>query len=476
MINKPQFFINGEWLDKKNRPSLDLINPATEEVEGQLQLGNAADVDLAVIAAKNAFPGFSSTTIDTRVHFLQKIVKGYQERARDIGLTISREMGAPLAFAMRFQVGAGLSHFKEILRLLKTYNFNEDRNKTRVIREPIGVCGMIVPWNWPMNQISCKVAPALAAGCTMVLKPSEIAPGTAIILAEILEEAGIPKGVFNIVQGEGAVVGSAISKHPDIDMVSFTGSTKAGIAVSRDASATVKRVGLELGGKAANVLLDDVDLDDAVSRGVTLCFRNSGQSCNSPTRMLVPQKFMNDAAAIAKITADGMSVGDPVSDNTLIGPVVSERQWNSIQEHIGKGIKEGAILVTGGPGRPDDLPKGYYIRPTIFSNVTQNMTIAQEEIFGPVLSIMAYKDEDDAVNIANNTPYGLAAYVESKDQLRARSIAHRIRAGMVHLNGAGADPGAPFGGYRQSGNGREWGIYGLEEFTEIKAVMGYTVS
>jgi len=332
---------------------------------------------------------------------------------------------------------------------------------------------MIVPWNWPMNQITCKVAPALAVGCTMVLKPSELAPGPAIILAEIIEEAGVPRGVFNMVQGEGPVVGAAIARHPDVDMVSFTGSTGGGVAVAEAAAPTIKRVGQELGGKSANILLDDVDFEDAVTRGVTLCFRNSGQSCNSPTRMLVPRGSMAEVAEIAKHAAEAIRVGDPNAEDTVMGPVVSKKQWSGIQGHIRSGINEGATLVTGGLDRPDGLPVGYFVQPTVFTDVTPDMTIAREEIFGPVLSIMAYDDEVHAVTIANDTPFGLAAYVESADLTRAQTISRRIRAGMIHLNGAVADPSAPFGGYRHSGNGREWGLYGLEEFTEIKAVMGY---
>jgi aldehyde dehydrogenase (NAD+) len=382
-------------------------------------------------------------------------------------------MGAPLIFATRFQTGAGLSHFKEILRILKSFEFEEQRGTTRVFREPIGVAGMIVPWNWPMNQITCKVAPALAAGCTMILKPSEMAPTAVAILTDILHEAGVPAGVFNLVSGEGPVVGAAMAAHPDIDVLSFTGSTRAGIAVAMAAAPTVKRVGQELGGKSANILLDDVDIEDAVTRGVTLCFRNSGQSCNSPTRLLVPQDRLAEAAEVAARVANSLVVGDPADANTQMGPVVNKVQWKSIQKYIQSGMDEGATLVAGGPGRPEGLDTGFYVRPTVFSDVTPDMTIACEEIFGPVLSIMGYEDEADAVQIANDSPFGLAAYVESADIDRCRAVARRLRVGMVHLNGAVADPSAPFGGYRQSGNGREWGIAGLEEFLETKSVMGY---
>lgn len=473
MTDKPQFFIDGEWQTLSDRPTMDLVNPATEQVSGKLHLGNEDDVDRAVKAARNAFPGFAATSLNERIELLQSITDGYKARFDDIGSAISEQMGAPKKFAVRFQAGAGLSHFKQVLKIIQTYNFERDINATRVIREPIGVCGMIVPWNWPMNQITCKVAPALAAGCTMVLKPSELAPGPAIILAELLEEAGAPRGVFNMVQGEGPVVGAAIARHPDVDMVSFTGSTHGGIAVAEAAAPTIKRVGQELGGKSANILLDDVDFEDAVTRGVTLCFRNSGQSCNSPTRMLVPRASMVEVAEIAKHAAEGIRVGDPNAEDTVMGPVVSEKQWSGIQGHIRSGINEGATLVTGGLDRPDDLPAGYFVQPTVFADVTPDMTIAREEIFGPVLSIMAYDDEAHAVTIANDTPFGLAAYIESADLARAQAMARRVRAGMIHLNGAVADPSAPFGGYRHSGNGREWGLHGLEEFTEIKAVMGY---
>jgi len=476
MSDKPQFYIDGAWLDLADRPRMDLINPATEETIGTLCLGTESDVDTAVAAARRAFPEFAATPMAERIALLQRIADGYKARFDDIGAAISQQMGAPRKFATRFQAGAGLSHFKQILKILETFDFERKLNATRIIREPIGVCGMIVPWNWPMNQITCKVAPALAAGCTMVLKPSELAPGPAIILAEILEDAGVPAGVFNMVQGEGPVVGAAIAAHPDVDMVSFTGSTQGGIAVARAAAPTVKRVGQELGGKSANILLDDVDFDDAVARGVTLCFRNSGQSCNSPTRMLVPTGRMAEASAIAKTAAELIKVGNPDAADTGMGPVVSDKQWKGIQAHIRSGIDEGATLIAGGLDRPDDLPRGFYVRPTVFANVTPEMTIAREEIFGPVLCIMAYDDEDEAVRIANDTPFGLAAYVESADLGRAQALARRVRAGMIHLNGAVADPGAPFGGYRQSGNGREWGLHGLEEFTEIKAVMGYSAA
>ena len=473
MTTSTGFYINGEWVSPQGRGTLPMVNPATEQAIGKVNCGNATDVDLAVAAARAAFPAFAETPLANRIALLERIVDLYKSRFDDIGKAISDEMGAPLMFATRFQAGAGLSHFKEILKILKTFEFEEQQGTTRVFREPIGVAGMIVPWNWPMNQITCKVAPALATGCTMILKPSEMAPTAAAILTDILHEAGVPAGVFNLVSGEGPVVGAAMAAHPDIDVLSFTGSTRAGIAVAMAAAPTVKRVGQELGGKSANILLDDVDIEDAVTRGVTLCFRNSGQSCNSPTRLLVPHDRMAEAAEIAARVANNLVVGDPTDANTQMGPVVNEVQWKGIQKHIHVGIDEGATLVAGGPDRPDGLDTGFYVRPTVFSDVTSDMTIAREEIFGPVLSIMGYEDEADAVRIANDSPFGLAAYVESADLDRCCAMARRLRVGMVHLNGAVADPGAPFGGYRQSGNGREWGIAGLEEFLETKSVMGY---
>ncbi len=473
MTSRTGFYIGGEWVKPIGNRTQPLINPATEEACGELVLGDQADVDRAVQAARDAFPTYAETPLTERIALLQRIVDLYKGRFDDIGESISRQMGAPRAFATRFQAGAGLSHFKQVLAILETHAFEQALGKTRVIHEPIGVCGMIVPWNWPMNQITCKVGPALAAGCTMVLKASELAPDPAIILAEILDEAGVPPGVFNLIQGEGPVVGAALAAHPDVDMISFTGSTNAGIAVAQAAAPTVKRVGQELGGKSANILLDGIDFEDAVTRGVQLCFRNAGQSCNSPTRMLVPASRLAEVEAIAGRAAEEIRVGHPDEPDTVLGPVVSAKQWQSIQRHIKLGVEEGATLVRGGPGRPDQFARGYYVKPTVFSNVKPDMTIAREEIFGPVLSILPYADDDEAIAIANDTPFGLAAYVEAPDLDRARSVARKLRVGMVHLNGAPADPAAPFGGYRHSGNGREWGEHGLAEFTETKAVMGY---
>ncbi|MEM7122223.1 MAG: aldehyde dehydrogenase family protein [Pseudomonadota bacterium] len=473
MTSRTGFYIGGEWVTPAGSRTQPLINPATEEVCGELALGEQADVDRAVKAARDAFAAYADTPLADRIALLRRIVDLYKSRFDDIGESISRQMGAPRAFATRFQAGAGLSHFKQVAALLESHAFEHKLGATRVMHEPIGVCGMIVPWNWPMNQITCKVGPALAAGCTMVLKASELAPDPAIILAEILDEAGVPPGVFNLIQGEGPVVGAALAAHSDVDMISFTGSTNAGIAVAQAAAPTVKRVGQELGGKSANILLDGIDFEDAVTRGVQLCFRNAGQSCNSPTRMLVPASRLAEVEVIAARTAEKTRVGHPDEPETVLGPVVSAKQWQSIQRHIERGIEEGATLVHGGPGRPDGLARGYFVKPTVFSNVKSGMTIEREEIFGPVLSIMPYTDDDEAIAIANDTPFGLAAYVEAPDLERARSVARKLRVGMVHLNGAPADPAAPFGGYRQSGNGREWGEHGLAEFTETKAVMGY---
>ena len=472
MSHRSQFYINGEWVDPLSEDLLDVINPATEEPIGQVALGNADDVDRAVAAAVAAFDAYSQTTREERVELLQRIIDVYKSRMPQVASTISEEMGAPAALANGAQAPAGLGHFISTLNVLKNFEFEEDIGSSRIIREPAGVCGLITPWNWPINQIACKVAPALAAGCTMVLKPSEVAPFNAILFAEVLDEAGVPAGVFNLVNGDGPTVGAAISSHPDIDMMSFTGSTRAGIEVARNAAPTVKRVAQELGGKSANIILDDADFGAAIARDVFGMCINSGQSCNAPTRMLVPNGRMDEAAEIAKSAAANVKVGAPDAPGTTIGPVVSAVQFEKIQALIEKGIEEGAKLQCGGPGRPDGLNAGYYVRPTVFSHVTNDMTIAREEIFGPVLSLIGYENDDDAVAIANDTSYGLSGYISGTSD-RARDIARRIRTGNVHLNGAPVDTKAPFGGYKQSGNGREWGRYGFEEFLEVKAIMGY---
>ena len=468
-----QFYIDGAWVDPVKPASRPVINPATEQALYDISLGSEDDVNRAVAAARRAFETFSVTTRDERVALLSKIIEVYKTRTKDLAAAISDEMGAPLAFAERFQVGAGLGHLLSTLEILKSYNFEESVGTAMVVREPIGVVGMITPWNWPLNQITCKVAPALAAGCTMILKPSEFTPSSALIFAEILHDAGVPKGVFNLVNGLGQSVGAAMSAHTGIDMISFTGSTRAGIDVAQRAAMTVKRVTQELGGKSPNIILGDADMQKAVGGGVASVFSNSGQSCNAPTRMLVPNDKMDEVIAIAKAAAAKTKAGDPRAEDTKIGPVVSSIQWDKIQALINKGIEEGATLVAGGPGRPEGIDKGYYVRPTVFANVTKDMTIAREEIFGPVISIMGFKDEDEAVEIANDTSYGLAGYVSAGTMDRARSIARRIRAGNINLNGVPNERAAPFGGYKQSGNGREWGKFGLEEFMEVKAIAGF---
>ncbi|HVY42951.1 MAG TPA: aldehyde dehydrogenase family protein [Hyphomicrobiaceae bacterium] len=473
MTNRMQFYIDGSWVDPATRKTWPVVNPATEEAMYEIALGCKADVDKAVAAARRAFQTFSRTTKDERVALLTRIAEIYKRRIKDVGSAISDEMGAPITLAERAQAGAGLGHIMTTIDVLKSYEFEERFGSAVVAREPVGVIGMITPWNWPLNQIACKVAPALAAGCTMILKPSEFTPSSALIFAEILHEAGVPAGVFNLINGLGAEVGVALSSHPDIDMISFTGSTRAGIDVAQRAAPTVKRVTQELGGKSPNIILDDADLQKAVTGGAAHCFNNSGQSCNAPTRMLVPRVKMQEAASIAKAVAERTKVGDPRADGTTLGPVVNKTQWDKIQGLIKKGIDEGATLVAGGLGRPDGLNKGYYVRPTVFADVTNDMTIAREEVFGPVLSIIGYGDEAEAVRIANDTPYGLAGYVWSGNIERARKVARELRAGNVNLNGVPNDRAAPFGGYKQSGNGREWGRYGLEEYLEVKAIAGF---
>lgn len=467
-----KFYINGEWVEPANGSTLDVINPATEEAFATISMGTAEDVDAAAKAARAAFPAWSQSTVFERKTVISKIIEGLKARGEEMATAISNEMGAPMGLSKTAQLGSGIGHFANILGILENYEFEEIRGTTKIVKEPAGVCGFITPWNWPLNQIACKVAPALAAGCTIVLKPSEIAPLSAYILAEIIAESGLPAGVFNLVNGDGPTVGAAISAHPEIDVVSFTGSTRAGREVAKAAADGIKRVTQELGGKSANIILDDVpDFARAVSGGVISCFGNSGQSCNAPTRMLVPKARMAEAMEIAKAAAAKASVGDPADEKTRLGPVVSELQFNKITALIEKGIEEGAELVAGGPGRPEGMDKGYFIQPTVFGNVSNDMTIAREEIFGPVLSIIGYEDDADAVRIANDTEYGLSGYV-SGEQQHAENIARQIRTGMVHINGAGPDFSAPFGGYKKSGNGREWGVEGFEEFLETKSMLG----
>jgi aldehyde dehydrogenase (NAD+) len=468
-----KFYIDGQWVDPVTPKSLDVINPATEGVAGHISAGSAADVDKAVKAARKAFETFSQTTREERIDLLERIQAEYQKRFGDIAHAITEEMGAPASLAQRAQAPIGIGHIATGIAVLKNFSFEEDRGPTRIVKEPIGVVGMITPWNWPINQIACKVVPALATGCTMVLKPSEEAPFSAILWAEVMHAAGVPAGVFNLVNGTGAEVGAAISSHPGIDMVSFTGSTRAGIEVAKAAAPTVKRVAQELGGKSPNIILEDADFPTAVGGGVRHVMQNSGQSCNAPTRMLVPAKKMDEAIVIAKEAADSTTVGDP-NGNAQIGPVVNKTQWDKIQRLIQAGISEGATLVAGGVGRPEGLDKGYYVKPTVFAHVKNDMTIAKEEIFGPVVSIMGYDTVDEAVDVGNDTEYGLAAYVSGTDMAKVRAVASRLRAGQVAINGQGGDMTAPFGGYKMSGNGREWGDYGFHEFLETKAVIGYT--
>jgi len=473
MKDARQFYIDGKWVAPIQPHDFPVINPATEEQIATISLGSSADVDKSVAAAKRAFDSFSESTVEQRRELLQRIVTVYKAKSQDMAQAISSEMGAPLAFAKAAQVGAGLAHFLEVVRLLENFKFDGVRGATLFRKEPIGVCGLITPWNWPMNQIVAKVAPAIAAGCTMVLKPSELAPLSAYLFAQILDEAKVPAGVFNLVNGDGPTVGAALSTHPDIAMVSFTGSTRAGVAVATAAAPTVKRVTQELGGKSANIILDDANFAAAVKEGAASCFRNTGQSCNAPTRMLVPKSRMAEAAEAAKQAAAATNVGDPATETTNLGPLSGKAQFEKVERLIQKGIDEGAKLVAGGPGRPENLTKGYYAKPTVFADVRNDMTIAREEIFGPVLCIIPYENEDDAVRIANDTPYGLSGFVTSGDLEHARKVAKRIRSGNVHINGARPDFAGCFGGYKQSGNGREWGESGLEEFLELKTVFGY---
>jgi acyl-CoA reductase-like NAD-dependent aldehyde dehydrogenase len=473
MRNYLKFYIDGEWVDPLEPRTLDVINPATEQKAGAISLGGAADVDRAVAAAQRAFETFSRTTREERMDLLGRVIAAYQRRLDDLALAISEEMGAPLErIAKPLQAPAGLGHFMIALGVLKDFEFEKRQGAMRIVREPVGVCGMITPWNWPANQIACKVAPALAAGCTMVLKPSEIAPFSAHVIAEILHEAGVPKGVFNLVDGDGPSVGAAIASHPGIDMVSFTGSTRAGILVDKAAADTVKKVALELGGKSPNIILEGAPLEAAVGHGVVLMMNNTGQSCNAPSRMLVPRRHLAEVETIAAAVAATIKVGDPAVAATDIGPQASETQWRRVQGLIEKGLQEGAKLICGGPGRPAGLNHGYYTRPTIFSNVSNAMTIAREEIFGPVLCILPYDTEEEAIRIANDTLYGLSAYVYGSSAEHARRVGARIRAGNVHINGANLDMTGSFGGYKQSGLGREWGVFGLEEFLEVKSVFG----
>jgi aldehyde dehydrogenase (NAD+) len=467
------FYIDGRWQPAATDARIEVIDPATEAPIADIACAAEADVDRAVAAARAAFPAYAATTRDERIALLERIDAGFAQRKEDLCQAMSREMGVPIAAARNIHYPSGPAHIRETVKVLRSFEFDSPRGTTLVTREPIGVCALIAPWNFPINQVMCKVVPALAAGCTMVLKPSEVSPLSALVIAEVLHEAGVPPGVFNLVNGDGARTGHALAAHPDVDMVSFTGSTRAGVAVAKAAADTVKRVAQELGGKSANILLPDVDFERAVTQGVQRCFNNSGQSCVSPTRMLVPRERMAEATAIAVRAAHGTRVGLPSDETATIGPVAHGAQFAKVQQLIERGMAEGARVAAGGPGRPDELPRGYFVRPTVFVDVDPRMTVAREEIFGPVLCIIAYDDEDDAVRIANDSPYGLAAYVQSADLERARRVARRLRAGNVQINYPPVDRGAPFGGYKQSGNGREWGEFGVNEFLEIKGIQGY---
>lgn len=473
MQNNLKFYINGEWVNPTTPNQFDVINPATEEAFTQISLGSKEDVDKAVSAAKEAFPSYSKWSVEARADLLQRVLDLYKIRHDEIAKAISLEMGAPITMSKADQAAVGSSHFQSALDALKNFTFEKEDRGVILRHEPIGVCGLITPWNWPMNQVAVKVAPALAAGCTVVLKPSEIAPLDAMILAEILHEAGVPAGVFNLVNGNGPDVGEAMSSHPDIQMMSFTGSTRGGIAVARASADTVKRVSQELGGKSANIILRDADIAQAVFDGVIYCMDNSGQSCNAPTRMLVPNENMKIAIEAACRAAESLKIGDPADVSVDLGPVISDVQFNKIQGLIQKGIDEGATLVAGGIGLPDHLDKGYFVKVTVFANANNSMTIAREEIFGPVITLIGYDTEEEAINIANDTDYGLAGYVSSGDMDHAKDVANQIRAGQVIVNYVGGNSDTPFGGYKQSGNGREKGVWGLHDYLEIKAITGF---
>jgi aldehyde dehydrogenase (NAD+) len=477
MLRKTEFYIDGKWVAPEAPRELEVINPADETAFAVISMGSEADVNKAVAAAKKAFPAWSRTTKEERLGYLEKLLAVYEKRSAEMAKTISQEMGAPITLATQAQAASGWGHIKAFIRTVKNFEFdrplNDKMTTEHIAHEAVGVCGLITPWNWPMNQITLKVVPAVAAGCTVVLKPSEIAPLNAMLFAEIMDEAGFPAGVFNLVNGDGPTVGEAMSRHPDIDMMSFTGSTRAGVAVQKAAADTVKRVALELGGKSPNIVFADADIGKAVKRGALHCFNNTGQSCNAPTRMLVERSVYDEAVEVAAETAKNCKVGDPAEEGNHIGPLVSQMQFDKVQALIQKGIDEGARLVAGGTGRPDGLNRGYFVKPTVFADVNNDMTIAREEIFGPVLAMIPFDTEEEAIEIANDTPYGLAAYVQSGDQARAQKVARKLRAGMVLLNGAQRPGGSPFGGYKMSGNGREGGEWGLHDFLEVKAISGW---
>jgi aldehyde dehydrogenase (NAD+) len=473
MTDDTRFYIDGAWVDRPEAPRIGVTNPYSEEVFGHIAAGSAADVDLAVAAARRAFPRFSQTSVADRVALLERIRDLLEERSEEFAQAIVAEMGAAISFARAGQCHFGIEHVRAAIAALRDFRFESETHGIFVRKEPIGVCALITPWNWPLYQITAKVAPALAAGCTVVLKPSELSPFTALLFAQVMHDAGTPPGVFNLVNGTGEVVGEAMSRHPDVDMVSFTGSTRAGVLVAQAAAPTVKRVVQELGGKSPNVFLPDADFAGAVPKAILGGMRNVGQSCAAPTRVVVPRARLAEVEALAAETANGIVVGDPLDEQTVLGPLANKAQFAKVQELIQSGIDQGAKLVCGGTGLPQGLNHGYFARPTVFSEVTTEMRIAQEEIFGPVLVLQPYEDEEDAIRIANATVYGLSSHVQSADQEAARRVARRIRAGQVHINFPAWSAYAPFGGYKMSGNGREYGEFGIEEYLEVKAILGY---
>jgi aldehyde dehydrogenase (NAD+) len=474
VTRESQFYIDGRWVDPvEPGETIAVIDPATEEEVARVAAATAADVESAVAAAHRAFESYGRSSREERLDLLTRLLEAYRRRMPEIAAAMTTEVGIPRGLAEGGQVMAGAGHLQTAIRVLAEYPLEQDWGSTRIVREPVGVCALFAPWNWPMNQVTAKVAPALAAGCTMILKPSEVAPLSAILFAEAVDEAGVPPGVFNLVNGAGPSLGEALAGHPLVDMVSFTGSTKVGGLVARTAAESIKRVSQELGGKSANIVFDDVDVDRIVAQGVLGCMHNSGQSCNAPTRMLVAEPVYERAVAVAARAAAGVVVGDPRSPGTFMGPVAGRKRYDAVQSFIAAGLAAGARLVAGGPDRPTGLEKGFFVRPTVFADVTPEMCVFREEIFGPVLCMTPFRDEDHAVELANATEYGLSGYVQSADLERARRVAGRMRTGMVHLNGAPTDGRAPFGGYRKSGNGREWGRFGLEDFLEVKAVMGW---
>jgi aldehyde dehydrogenase (NAD+) len=477
MIDRKNFYINGQWVNPKSKEEIKVVNPATEQDCAVIALANKDDVNDAVVAAKNAYDTWAFTSKEERIQLLEKLYESYKKRWNDIAEAITMEMGAPKDFSTKLQAGTGAAHIKSFIKYLKNFEFEkplgEHAPNQRLIYEPKGVCALITPWNWPMNQVCLKVMPALAAGCTMVLKPSELAPLSSMILAELIDEVKFPAGVFNLINGDGVTTGDALTSHPDINMISFTGSTRAGALISQNAAKDFKRVSLELGGKGANIIFKDAD-PEAIERGALRCFRNSGQSCNAPTRMLVEKSIYNEAVERLKKYAEEFKVDDPTKEGEHIGPVISETQYNKIQTLIQKGIDEGAKLVAGGPGKPEGINQGYFVKPTVFADVNNNMEIARTEIFGPVLSVIPFENEEEAIKIANDTPYGLTNYIQTQDPEKVKRVSRRVRSGMVDVNGAGIAVDAPFGGFKHSGIGREAGQHGLEEFLEVKAVGGWT--